>query len=125
MAPEQVQPPADLLARMIALRVHLDDSGESNGALRVLPGSHRHGWLDDELDEWKQRVPAVRVDAQAGDIVAICPLVLHASSRATVPTHRRVIHIEYASFELPGRMDWNRRVSPSNLSGIVPAAATD
>src|SRR5262249_44667292 len=49
----QVQPPAQVLTGMLALRVHLDDCGLDNGPLRVLPGSHRFGWLDDQLDEWK------------------------------------------------------------------------
>jgi hypothetical protein len=47
----QVQPPAQVLAGMPAVRVHLDDSGAENGPLRVLPGSHGFGWLDDQLDE--------------------------------------------------------------------------
>jgi ectoine hydroxylase-related dioxygenase (phytanoyl-CoA dioxygenase family) len=35
-----VQPPDELLKQMIALRLHLDDCDASNGALRVIPGSH-------------------------------------------------------------------------------------
>ena len=125
MATEQLQPPADLLARMIPLRVHRDDRGGSNGVEKVLPGSPWHGWLDDERDEWKPLIPVVRVHVRADDIVTMCPLILQSSSRATVPTHRRAIHIEYASFELSGRLDWNRRVGLPNRSGIVPAVAPD
>src|SRR5205807_4301579 len=36
-----VQPPVELLQQMLSVRLHLDDADESNGALRVLPGSHR------------------------------------------------------------------------------------
>ena len=36
-----VQPPAALLDRMLAVRVHLDDCGTDNGPVRVLPASHR------------------------------------------------------------------------------------
>lgn len=118
----QVQPPAAELAKMVALRVHLDDCGEENGALRVIPGSHRHGWLDGQISEWLEQVPEVSCPVVAGDVVAMCPTVLHASSRATVPTHRRVIHIEYAAHELPGEMEWNRRVTPATLFG-VPASS--
>jgi len=106
----QVQPPADILSRMVAVRVHLDDCGPANGPLRVLPGSHRLGWLDDELAEWKQRVPEVVCTVSAGGIVVMCPLTLHASAAATTPGHRRVIHIEFANEELPGGLDWNSRV---------------
>ena len=108
----QVQPPAEVLARMVAVRVHLDDCGPNNGPLRVLPGSHRHGWLDDRLDVWKARVPEVACLTDAGGVVVMCPLTLHASAPAEKPAHRRVIHIEYAADELPNVLDWHTRVGP-------------
>lgn len=113
----QVQPPADVLARMIAVRVHLDDCGPENGPLRVLPGSHRSGWLDDQLDDWKRRVPEVVCTIGCGGIVAMCPLTLHASAPSEAPAHRRVIHIEYAADELPGGLEWNNRVGAAALTG--------
>lgn len=106
----QVQPPASVLASMIAVRVHLDDCGADNGPLRVLPGSHRHGWLDDEIDDWKARVPEVICRVDRGGIVTMCPLTLHASAASEAVGHRRVIHIEYAAAELPNGLQWNNRV---------------
>ncbi|MGH7136010.1 MAG: phytanoyl-CoA dioxygenase family protein, partial [Pirellulales bacterium] len=106
----QVQPPAEVLAQMVAVRVHLDDCGPDNGPLRVLPGSHRFGWLDDELDDWKSRVAEVVCTVRCGGIVAICPLTLHASAACGAVGHRRVIHIEYAAAELPAGLDWNNRI---------------
>jgi hypothetical protein len=38
-----VQPPGHVLDRMLAVRIHLDRADESNGALWVVPGSHRLG----------------------------------------------------------------------------------
>lgn len=108
----QVQPPAEILARMIAVRVHLDDCGPDNGPLRVLPGSHRFGWLDDQLDDWKARVPEVVCTVGCGGIVAMCPLTLHASAAAQTIGHRRVIHIEYAVDNLPAGLEWNNRILP-------------
>ena len=106
----QVQPPHEVLARMIAIRVHLDDCRTDNGPLRVIPGSHVHGWLDDELDDWKRRVPQVLCLVNRGGVVAMCPLVLHASAASKSIEHRRVIHLEYACDELPGDLDWNNRI---------------
>jgi hypothetical protein len=34
------------------------------------------------------------------------PLILHASSPAEVPSHRRVVHLEYAADCLPGTVEW-------------------
>ncbi len=106
----QAQPPAEVLARMLAVRVHLDDCGEHNGPLRVIPGSHRHGWLDDEIVGWKQRGPIVTCTVSSGGVITMCPLTLHASSASQSASHRRVIHIEYANADLPGGLDWNSRI---------------
>lgn len=110
----QVQPPPEILAEMVAVRVHLDDCGSGNGPLRVIPGSHQSGWLDDEIADWKLRIPAVECHVSSGGIVTMCPMILHASSRAASPTHRRVIHIEFANQDLPGGLEWNRRIAPAN-----------
>lgn len=34
------------------------------------------------------------------------PLLLHASSPAASPGHRRVLHVEYAAAGLPGGLQW-------------------
>jgi hypothetical protein len=116
----QVQPPAEILARMLALRIHLDDCRADNGALRVIPGSHRHGWLDGEIADWKAR-GAVTCEVPAGALLAMCPLTLHASSRAERPANRRVIHIEYASEPLPNGLVWHWQLRPTNVRpGLGP-----
>lgn len=103
--------PEPLLARMLALRIHLDDCGEANGPLRMLPGSHRAGRLSEaELDAWKARVQPVTCLAQRGDVLAFHPLLLHASSPATKPGHRRVLHLEFAADSLPGGLEWHWRL---------------
>ena len=109
----QVQPPLSVLAQMIAVRVHLDDCGADNGPLRVLPGSHRCGWLDEELDAWKARVPEAICIVKSGGVAVMCPLILHASVPSESVGHRRVIHIEFAASDLPAGLDWNRRVAPA------------
>ncbi len=111
----QVQPPVEVLAQMIAVRVHLDDCGADNGPLRVLPGSHRCGWLDDDLDAWKAGVPEMVCTVKCGGILVMCPLLLHASAASESAGHRRVIHIEYAAADLPAGLDWNIRIAPASM----------
>jgi Phytanoyl-CoA dioxygenase (PhyH) len=103
-----VQPPADILAKMLTVRLHLDDTDQTNGALRVLPGSHRFGRLAAEQIEDLQRMrPGVICSVSAGAILLMRPLLLHASSRASNPSQRRVLHIEYAAQRLPGGLEWH------------------
>lgn len=102
-----VHPPVEILDRMIALRVHLDDCGPDNGPLRVLPGSHRQGKLsEEETRRWRQTTTEVNCCCAAGDVLVMRPLLLHASSPAVSPSHRRVIHIEFANVQLPPSLRW-------------------
>lgn len=101
-----VQPPIEILKQMLALRIHLDDCGITNGVLKVIPGSHRHGKLSTQQIAQYQKQDAVVCNAKIGDVLAMRPLLLHQSSAGTQPTHRRVIHIEYAAGELPGDLSW-------------------
>ena len=90
--------PASALAMVVALRVHLDDSTHTNGPLRLLPGTHTCGVLThDEIQEMTAVVAPVTCVASAGGVVAMRPLVVHASSKASDNQPRRVLHIEYAT----------------------------
>jgi ectoine hydroxylase-related dioxygenase (phytanoyl-CoA dioxygenase family) len=89
-----VQPPAGILEKKLTVRLHLDDTKESNGALRVLPGSHRFGRLTSEqIEELKPKLTEVVCSVSAGDVLLMRPLLLHASNRALTPSQRRVLHI--------------------------------
>ena len=101
-----VQPPAEVLERMVTIRLHLDACGSDNGALKIIPGSHRHGKLDTAaIAEWTQQ-PVCTCSVPQGGALLMCPLLLHSSSPATTPSHRRVLHIEYTTVELPNGLKW-------------------
>lgn len=103
-----VRPPVAVLDSMVTLRLHLDDTDESNGALEVVPGSHRHGLLEaDELRSHVESNSSRLCTARAGDALLMKPLVLHASSKSTDPfRRRRVIHLEFAGVDLPAGLAW-------------------
>ncbi len=83
---------------VVALRVHLDDSTRANGPLRVLPGTHTSGVLThDEIQRMAAAVAPITCVASAGGVVAMRPLVVHGSSKASDNASRRVLHIEYAT----------------------------
>ena len=90
--------PAEALQQVLALRVHLDDSTSSNGPLRVIPGTHRMGVLTDaKILEQSANASAVECTVQVGGVIAMHPLLIHASSKSESELPRRVLHIEYAS----------------------------
>jgi len=90
--------PATALSQVLAIRVHLDDSEEDNGPLRVLPGSHVKGVLsDDDIEQLVQRISPTDCLVTRGGVIAMRPLIVHASSKSHSDCPRRVIHIEYAA----------------------------
>lgn len=102
-----VQPPAEILERMLAVRIHLDACGLEAGPVRVLPGSHRMGKLSPTaIEVRKARGESVECVAARGGILAFRPLLLHASSPAASPSHRRVIHLDFAEGPLPAGLEW-------------------
>ncbi len=89
--------PGWALSRVVALRVHLDDSTGENGPLRVVPGSHAAGVLtDDSVRNYVKGHDQTTCLIRRGGVLAMRPLLIHASSKAECDAPRRVLHIEYA-----------------------------
>jgi len=90
--------PATALEQVLALRIHLDDSTDKNGPLRVLPGTHTLGvFTDDAIEGLAAEIDPVDCLVTAGGVVAMRPLIVHASSKSLTEMPRRVLHIEYAA----------------------------
>lgn len=105
-----VQPPTEVLGRVLAIRLHLDESGPDNGPLRVVPGSHKQGRLSAEkVAEW-QKAKSVVCTVPRGGALLMRPLLLHASSACVAPKPRRVIHLEFAAGPLPGGLEWYDKI---------------
>ncbi|RPD42471.1 phytanoyl-CoA dioxygenase family protein [Chitinophaga barathri] len=98
-----VQPPVEILENMITFRIHLDDTDENNGALKVIPGSHlKQVHRADTINRDEETICAV----PAGSIMVMKPLLMHASGRTTNHRNRRVLHLEFSSMALPEPLQW-------------------
>lgn len=98
-----VQPPLHMLEDNITVRIHLDDTTEENGALKIIPGSHRKGIIRPESADLTGSVSCA---VAAGGIMFMKPLLLHASGRTTNKRGRRVVHIEFSRQQLPEELQW-------------------
>ena len=90
------QAPTRALRQIVAIRVHIDDSVADNGPLRVIPGSHKERLSDIEIERAVTEGPQVTCTVAKGGVIAMSPLIVHASSKCTSDRPRRVLHIEYA-----------------------------
>jgi len=106
-----VQPPASVLDGVVAVRLHLDDCDERNGALRVVPGSHRLGRLTAaEAMRTRDAHGEICVRVPRRGAMVMKPLLLHASSKASTNNMRRVLHFVFGPKEAPGALRWSARV---------------
>ena len=112
-----VQPPIEVLERMLTARIHLDDCDVENGPLRLFAGSHRAGRLDPQaIAGWRSTGKETVCTARRGDVLWMRPLLLHASSAAISPARRRVLHLEYASGSLPHGLRWHEELASPALT---------
>jgi ectoine hydroxylase-related dioxygenase (phytanoyl-CoA dioxygenase family) len=101
-----VQPPLSILQTGLTIRIHLDDTNELNGALRVVPYSHLKGIYRPETIDWcVEREEVCQVNK--GSVMVMKPLLLHASSRTVNNQCRRVLHIEFNCQPLPHPLQWS------------------
>jgi hypothetical protein len=120
--------------------IALDDASEENGCLRVIPGSHRNGYLwpqrehgmDGEYDESPgsygfDETPAINVEVRAGSVIFFSGYILHSSLKNRGREFRRALVNHYMNAwsilpwsnpDLPVPSDGDRRA-------IIPVAGVD
>jgi len=105
-----VQPPLAILKSIYTVRIHLDDTDENNGALKVIPGSHLKDIYRSEDIDWSVETEENCIVPKGG-IMIMRPLLQHSSSRTTNNKRRRVIHIEFCNKELHNKLKWIERIN--------------
>lgn len=103
-----VQPPVSVLQNNFTIRIHLDDTDEKNGALKVLRGSNQKGIHRVEHIDWDAETEATCA-VKKGGLMLMRPLLMHSSGRTVDARSRRVIHIEFSNAELPAEISWSEK----------------
>ena len=102
-----VEPPFEIIQRMITARIHIDPADAENAPLLVAPGSHRLGRIPVELvDQVVDELGSAACCANAGDIWVYSTPILHASERSHSPVRRRVLQVDYSADILPDGLAW-------------------
>ncbi|AUC17009.1 hypothetical protein BTO06_04415 [Tenacibaculum sp. SZ-18] len=100
-----VIPPKQILNNTVTMRIHLDRTDESNGALKVIPKSHSKGIIRiDESFKINNYEKEFLCEVEEGGVMIMKPLLLHASERSVSNFDRRVIHLEFCNTDVP--MEW-------------------
>lgn len=103
----QVEPPFDVIERMVTMRIHLDPVDETNAPLRIVPSSHRLGRVPEaEIAGIVEHYGERTCLAGRGDIWLYATAIIHASRAADPPRRRRVLQVDYSSEMLPEPLHW-------------------
>lgn len=105
-----VQPPLSILENNFTVRVHLDDTDENNGALKVIDGSHLKGVYRLETIN-RDKETETTCPVPVGGVMIMKPLLLHSSGRTLNGKKRRVVHIEFSDAALPQGLQWSERIA--------------
>ncbi|WP_248724577.1 phytanoyl-CoA dioxygenase family protein [Seonamhaeicola sp. ML3] len=108
-----VQPPAKILEDTNTIRIHLDDTGANNGALKVIPKSHSKGIIRHDSKGWGLENEHT-CNVNKGGVMLMKPLTLHSSNRTTNNKRRRVIHLEFNNQDLETPLNWLEKVKITN-----------
>lgn len=102
-----VEPPFDIIKRMLTVRVHLDEVNESNAPLLICTASHRLGRVkESEINAAVEASEIISCLAERGDMWAYCTAILHASEASRHPRARRVLQVDFSADSLPGGLEW-------------------
>ena len=103
----QVEPPFEILERMVTVRVHLDAVNNTNAPLRIVPGSHKLGRLPEAKIARLVAALGERIClAKRGDVWLYATPIVHASMAADPPRRRRVLQVDYSADAAPGALAW-------------------
>jgi hypothetical protein len=101
-----VRPPIEILRDNFTIRVHLDDTDATNGALKVIPGAAHIIHRPESIQTGKSPIIC---SVKSGGVMLMSPLLLHSSNRTTSGRRRRVIHLEFSKANLPGGLIWSEK----------------
>lgn len=105
-----VQPPVEVLEQLVTVRIHIDACGAGDGPLQFLARTHTRGRIDAvQASALKREGKLVTCSVDRGGALLMRPLALHASSKATGASRRRVLHVVFGPPDLPHGLAWPDR----------------
>lgn len=106
-----VQPPLAVLESLVAVRLHLEPCGPDDGPLHLIPRTQTLGILGpDDAARLRQTHTTEVCTLETGGALVMKPLLLHASSKATGSSRRRVLHFLFGPRTLPSEVRWQYAV---------------
>jgi ectoine hydroxylase-related dioxygenase (phytanoyl-CoA dioxygenase family) len=100
----------------------LDDFTPENGALRVIPGSHRWGKKPEDAlsDVYAPHPQEVLVTGSAGTVVVITAHAWHGGTANRTKSERRALHSFYVRNDIPQQQYQKKLLRPETQAALTP-----
>jgi phage-related protein len=100
------------------LGIYLDDANDDNGALRIIPDSHKSDLPLCDL----QKMPYTCIEMQAGDVLIHDLMLVHSSGILHTFPKRRVVYFEFMSSGLANQEQIYPSEMVTNRTALIPLA---
>jgi ectoine hydroxylase-related dioxygenase (phytanoyl-CoA dioxygenase family) len=95
----------------------LDDFTPENGAIRMVPGSHRWGRAPDP-DQYGPHPDEILLTGRAGDVVVMNAHMWHGGTSNRTAAHRRAMHVYYTRWDKPQQQYQKRLLRPETQARL-------
>jgi len=103
---DNVMAPVELLKNCFSVFIYLFDTDAANGALQVLPGSHKQILNIQVRNQIIENLYPQVKSVKAGGVHIVKPLLLMAFSKVLTMQPIHLIQLNFSSVNLPGGLQW-------------------
>ena len=96
------EPPARIMQDMVIVRIHLDDSDQNNGELKIFKGSHSQILDHSAIKVITENGLPSNCGILAGGIQILKPFILQSETKRSRSKKNRIIELTFSSSDLPG-----------------------
>jgi len=102
----------------------LDAFTEQNGAIRMVPGSHRWGVAPQQAlaDPYAPHAQEILLTGRAGTVVVMNAHMWHGGTANRTAAERRAMHVYYTRWDKPQQQYQKRLLRPETQSRLSPSA---
>jgi len=91
----------DKVQNIVAM-LYLDESNKNNGALRIIPKSHKiTGWINENLSDLTHHPDEIIIEVKEGSIILFDGNLWHSGTKNINGKRRRVLYIDFRRKEIP------------------------
>lgn len=101
--------------------IFLDDMTAANGAIRVVPGTHRKlDWPNEHIDVFSRQADEIRVEGPAGLMLVVNANTWHGGALNVNGARRRTIYVDYRARHIAQLLNQKRYLSAATIADLTP-----